>query len=534
MPFSLPLLVLPFIAAVIGYFTNWVAIKMLFRPREEVRILGLRVPFTPGVIPRKRDQIAASIGDAVADNLLTSEAVAERLGSEEVRAKVDVAIYNWIEDIFQREWGSVEDIVPDELTDQWHRAVDYIESSISDLIVNFLSRPETREMVNDFLDDFIEDLSEQRLDEFFDEEVRDSLVDLVETVMVNLTEEDDFERQVEDFWESRLEDMFEQEGSLNDYVAPETKEFIYEKLEDLLPLALVRLADFLDDPGIRKKIKMYLFDLVDELLDREFKEDSVWDQLKRGMLETLVISTEKMKLRIDQAVDEGIPKLTGLLQNEDVRLQIQQSISEYLDDLMEKDLSEIDVSGERKERISESLSRATVAIARNDKIRQFILRFLRTSLERMSERSLEDLLPPEDREGIDQLQDKIVDHLLQSLGSEEGKRRIRGLISDISSNLRNRPIGSMEDLVRREWISPVQNYATEAVLGLLERETPKILQTLNVSKLVKKEVGRFSLPDVEQLILDVTGDQLRAITWFGALIGFVIGLVQIFILSVIV
>ena len=39
------------VGATIGYFTNFLAIKMLFRPRKEVRIKGVRLPFTPGIIP---------------------------------------------------------------------------------------------------------------------------------------------------------------------------------------------------------------------------------------------------------------------------------------------------------------------------------------------------------------------------------------------------------------------------------------------------------------------------------------------------
>ena len=38
----------PLVGAVIGYFTNMIAVKMLFFPHEEKRIFGHRVPFTPG------------------------------------------------------------------------------------------------------------------------------------------------------------------------------------------------------------------------------------------------------------------------------------------------------------------------------------------------------------------------------------------------------------------------------------------------------------------------------------------------------
>lgn len=72
------------IGALIGYCTNYIAIKMLFHPRKEVRIGGWKVPFTPGVIPKNQERIAAATGAAVGNSLLTSEDITSALKSEEL------------------------------------------------------------------------------------------------------------------------------------------------------------------------------------------------------------------------------------------------------------------------------------------------------------------------------------------------------------------------------------------------------------------------------------------------------------------
>lgn len=85
----------PILGAVIGLFTNWLAIKMLFRPLAERRILGLRLPFTPGILPRERERIARSLGDTVAVDLLDEATVASRLSSpafKEALAKTAVGV----------------------------------------------------------------------------------------------------------------------------------------------------------------------------------------------------------------------------------------------------------------------------------------------------------------------------------------------------------------------------------------------------------------------------------------------------------
>ena len=78
----------PIVGAFIGYATNVVAIRMLFRPLREVRLFGLRLPFTPGILPRERHKLADSIGRMVEQELLTPGVIRERLARTEVREQL--------------------------------------------------------------------------------------------------------------------------------------------------------------------------------------------------------------------------------------------------------------------------------------------------------------------------------------------------------------------------------------------------------------------------------------------------------------
>ena len=66
----------PLIGAFIGYCTNYIAVKMLFHPYKEVKLFGMTLPFTPGVIPKNKPRLARAIARAVADVLLTKEDMA--------------------------------------------------------------------------------------------------------------------------------------------------------------------------------------------------------------------------------------------------------------------------------------------------------------------------------------------------------------------------------------------------------------------------------------------------------------------------
>lgn len=77
------------IGAVIGYITNWLAIKMLFRPYNEVRIFGVKMPFTPGLIPKEQKRIAKSVGETIGTHLLSTDTLVNALGNDSVKESVE-------------------------------------------------------------------------------------------------------------------------------------------------------------------------------------------------------------------------------------------------------------------------------------------------------------------------------------------------------------------------------------------------------------------------------------------------------------
>lgn len=85
------------IGAVIGGVTNHLAIKMLFRPHEAKYIGNWRVPFTPGLIPKRRDELATQFGRIVVDYLLTPETFRNKLFTPAMQEKAERVIQGMIE-----------------------------------------------------------------------------------------------------------------------------------------------------------------------------------------------------------------------------------------------------------------------------------------------------------------------------------------------------------------------------------------------------------------------------------------------------
>ena len=86
----------PILGGVIGYITNDIAIRMLFRPHTAKYLFGIHIPFTPGLIPKEKGRIASSIGDAISENLMSKEVLQKYLLSDDMVTKLRSSVENFL------------------------------------------------------------------------------------------------------------------------------------------------------------------------------------------------------------------------------------------------------------------------------------------------------------------------------------------------------------------------------------------------------------------------------------------------------
>jgi len=96
--FIVTLLFMAFIGAAIGGVTNHLAIKMLFRPYKAIYIKNWRLPFTPGLIPKRRDELAKQLGLTVVNYLLTPETFRKKFFSKDIQDKVEHFVQTKVEE----------------------------------------------------------------------------------------------------------------------------------------------------------------------------------------------------------------------------------------------------------------------------------------------------------------------------------------------------------------------------------------------------------------------------------------------------
>lgn len=110
MNIALILVLMIIIGALIGGMTNFLAIKMLFRPYEAVYIGKFKLPFTPGLIPKRRSELAEQLGRVVTDYLVTSDALEQKVLEPQFQKKMTDLINQQIDHAID-EGYTVEDLI---------------------------------------------------------------------------------------------------------------------------------------------------------------------------------------------------------------------------------------------------------------------------------------------------------------------------------------------------------------------------------------------------------------------------------------
>lgn len=190
--YAVPILV----GALIGYCTNYIAIKMLFRPKNPVKIGSVKLPFTPGIIPKNQPRIAKAVGEAVGEKLFTSDDIKNVLQSEEMKSNITgslmglVTTDRTIEEILKgnmgdEKYGEVIDKVYDTVCDKIEEGIkeadiaSIIKDAGKDAILEKVQGTMLAMFVNEDLIMSIMEPLKKAIDKYIDEHGEEKIIPIV-------------------------------------------------------------------------------------------------------------------------------------------------------------------------------------------------------------------------------------------------------------------------------------------------------------------------------------------------------------------
>ena len=141
------------VGAIIGYVTNWLAIKMLFRPQKEIRLRGKRLPFTPGLIPKEKERIATSVGKTIGEHLLTKDTLLEALDNDRIRKHIRKWIGDKVRD-FKNNSHSLEELLKKLLGQRYTRVKEKIKSLLIAKTINYIQTEASKDKFKELIQEF--------------------------------------------------------------------------------------------------------------------------------------------------------------------------------------------------------------------------------------------------------------------------------------------------------------------------------------------------------------------------------------------
>lgn len=266
----------PLIGAVIGYCTNYIAVKMLFRPRNEIKVLGHTLPFTPGAIPKNKPRLAKAIGEVVETTFFGEETISAQFLSGEAEdnavAQMVRGMDRPISDLGISVLGSEE---------KYEKGLDRLSEILSQQLLQSLRSGETIRMVSDT--------------------VIDKLVDQFRSGMLGMFITDSFVESAKQMVEAGIQGEIEDKGEefLNRMVRSQMDTWSRDTLSEIAFEA--GYSDERVERILRKAYRGAVKSAVPALIDRinvsGMIEEKVND-MSNEQLEELVLSVMKRELNL--------------------------------------------------------------------------------------------------------------------------------------------------------------------------------------------------------------------------------------------
>src|ERR1043165_6354706 len=151
------------VAAIHGYGAAWLAIWMLFHPYKSVKFLGVTV-WRQGMIPRHREKLAQSIGNAVGNELVSQQTVFDALFETSFfQRKVEDFVGGYTNELLSRVYPSFIDALPSQARAPVLDTISALQYRLAEYITDMLKSEVTAEAIESFVDRQVDELAQRRV-----------------------------------------------------------------------------------------------------------------------------------------------------------------------------------------------------------------------------------------------------------------------------------------------------------------------------------------------------------------------------------
>ncbi len=492
-------LIASIIGGIIGYLTNWIAIKMLFRPYEEKRIFGMKVPFTPGLIPKEKTRIAKSVGNAIGEHLLSSEIIVKSLCSENMNNRLKIWIRQKVYSLITTK-KTLEYKFKEFLDYKYDYFINALKASLSKLTINNLKNEKNRDKVKQIIKIKLDKILSLKGNHI----TNNYIYKQIKRGLINNTNEYLKSNNFKEVLKSLIIENIKDEEVLN------------KKIGNIIP------------NNFTSNIKVYVYRKKDNLsnyINEMLKEEGNINKLKNILREVInnnVNSFMSMFIDVNAISDKTIVFLEGYLQREETKEEMVSLVNKSIDKILDTDLQDIieNIPENNKDVI---LDETVDILCQKFQNTEMILEMIeKIESHFQGKNSLNDIIEKiniNPYKFINSIIDKFID-------SENFEAIINNLISDIIENFMKTPIYELTQGNEEGILNTSYQIVKNVYNRFIENQAEEVISILDISSIVEDRINEFDVYLAEEIILEISSKELKAITWLGGLLGALIGILS--------
>ncbi len=505
------------IATLHGYGAAWLAIWMLFHPYQPVKLFGITI-WPQGMIPRHRERLAQSIGNAVGNELVSQETVFNALfDTGFFNRKVEGFVNSYSTELLSSVYPSLIEALPTGARAPVLDTIAALQYRLAEHIASVLKSEQTAEAIETFVDRQVDKVLEQRLNETISEQTFGQILTFAQGRFHDLVNDENFERNVSQFVSDRLGDLAGTQATLAEMFTPETVALIKDRIaQEVKPIA-DHLADIVTSPTTRNQIG----GLIKREVDDYYRDLS--------FLKKIFISRERIYHEVDDLVHATMPRrVDEYLRGPAFLNEATNFLNATVDNFMSRPLSELvgQVSSERFDAIRREAGARFVAMARSPELETSVGKYLTDAVARLRPQTLRELLATLNPDSAPRVKSFLTKSLLTVLARDDTARTINAILSTQIERFLVAPIGKLADHMPEGAVEKASAALTEKITAAARERLPTAIAEFDVAGLVRNKVSEYPIDKLEQLVLMVAQHHLKTIELFGAIIGFWIGVGQ--------
>ncbi|MDM1002371.1 DUF445 family protein [Clostridium perfringens] len=482
------------IGAVIGYITNWLAIKMLFRPREAKYIFGMKLPFTPGLIPKEKSRIANKVGETVGTHLLNSDSLSKALKDDKIKAKFNEVAKEKINQVINSN-STLEEALKNTLGENYYALKGNMINNIAKTILESIQEEEFKNKVKFYIVDSIK----ERLNK-----EPEKIIDFINSnkfreVIINTLEEEKTRDIIGKALLKEVKTLGKEDLTIEEVIPENIKPYIEEYVKSQKDTLVDIIKNLLRDDEVSYKIKSAINDNIPSIVSMFLSGDVIYGKLV-SLVDKSLSEEENKEYICDAAlafVHESMKKKVSDVINNvgEEKLEV---ISDALGDKISKKLN-------TEENIDSIISKLNCKISSFNSYEE-IIKVLFNDYENILIDNIDSMISQIVNNNqlsgeISKMIEKVFDKFLQNSLNDicYNKQNLENSIMSILDNLYN---------------------------DFVENKSAKVLEIVDISSIVEEQINAFEVDYAEEIIIGIANKELKAITWLGALLGGILGILS--------